>query len=65
MSMRGVSGRSKPMRIGHHTGTRKLRWPMKVILFYDKENVLELLKEIASANSESSFEACFGFKPFV
>jgi hypothetical protein len=53
------------MRIGHHTGTRKLRWPMKVILFYGEENVLELLKEIASANSESSFEACFAFKPFV
>jgi hypothetical protein len=32
MSMRDVSGRSKLMRVGHHTGIRRLRSPMDVIL---------------------------------
>jgi hypothetical protein len=61
MLMRVSSGRSKLMRVGLHTGTRRLRVKMEVILFLGKENVL-IMREIDSANFESSFEACFGFK---
>jgi hypothetical protein len=33
MPMKGVSGRSKPIRVGHHIGIRRLRALMEVILF--------------------------------
>jgi hypothetical protein len=33
MPMKGVNGRSKPMRVGHHTRIRRLRALMEVILF--------------------------------
>jgi hypothetical protein len=33
MPMRDVSGRSKPMRAGHHTRIHRLRQPMDGILF--------------------------------
>jgi hypothetical protein len=33
MPMRDASGRSKPMRVGHHTGISRLRATMEVILF--------------------------------
>jgi hypothetical protein len=49
------------MRVGCHTGIRRLRAPMEVILFYGEGNVPNK-REITSADSETSFEACFGFK---
>jgi hypothetical protein len=42
MSMRAVSGKSKPMRVGLRTGIHKLRVLMDGILFYGKENVLTI-----------------------
>jgi hypothetical protein len=57
-------GRSKPMRVGLLTGIIRLRALMNGILFQDEGNVLNV-REIASANSELTFEASFGFKPFV
>jgi hypothetical protein len=33
MLMRATIGKSKPMRAGLHTGTCRLRWMMKGILF--------------------------------
>jgi hypothetical protein len=63
MPMRFVSGWSKPRRVGHHTGILRLRALMDDILFYAKENVLNV-REFASTNSELSFEASFSFEPF-
>jgi hypothetical protein len=40
MPMRVVSGKSKPMRVGLHTGILRLRVPMDGILFWGKENAL-------------------------
>jgi hypothetical protein len=62
--MRDASGRSKPMRVGHHTGILRLRALMDGILFYGEENVLN---ESGStfANPDVCFEASFCFKPFV
>jgi hypothetical protein len=40
MSMRVVSGKSKPMRVGLRTGILRLRTLKDNILFYGKENVL-------------------------
>jgi hypothetical protein len=40
MTMRVVSGKSKPMRVGLRTEIFMLRMPMDDILFYGKENVL-------------------------
>jgi hypothetical protein len=62
--MRVVSGKSKPMRVGLHTGNLRLRALMDVILFYGEDNVWNVTK-IASANSIVSFEASSGFKLFV
>jgi hypothetical protein len=53
------------MRVKLRTKTRMLRWPMQDILFSGEGNILDMLREIAFVNSESSFEACFSFKPFV
>jgi hypothetical protein len=49
------------MRVGLRTGIRRLRTLMKILS--GEENVLHV-REIASANSETSFQACFGFKLF-
>jgi hypothetical protein len=35
-----ASGRSKPMRVGHHIGILRLRELMDDILFSGKENIL-------------------------
>jgi hypothetical protein len=40
MPARVVSGKSKPVRVGLHTGILRLRAPMDIILFQGKENVL-------------------------
>jgi hypothetical protein len=40
MPTRVVSGKSKPMRVGLHTGILRLRAPMDGILFYSKGDVL-------------------------
>jgi hypothetical protein len=64
MPTRVVSGKSKPMRVGLHTGILKLRALIDNILFYGKENVLNV-REIASANSVISFEASFELQPFI
>jgi hypothetical protein len=40
MSMRVVSGKFKPMRIGLRTGILRLRMPMDDIFFQGKKNVL-------------------------
>jgi hypothetical protein len=40
MPTRVVSGKSKPMRVGLHTGILRLRVLMDGILFQGKENVL-------------------------
>jgi hypothetical protein len=42
MLTRVVSGKSKPMRVGLHTGFLRLRALMDGILFYGKENVLNV-----------------------
>jgi hypothetical protein len=40
--MRDASGRSKPRRVGHHTGICRLRALLDVIFFYGEENVLNV-----------------------
>jgi hypothetical protein len=42
MSMRVVGGKSKPMRVEFCTRIRRLRALMDGILFYGKENVLNV-----------------------
>jgi hypothetical protein len=64
MSSRVVSGRSKPMRVGHCTGILRLSALMDGILFKGEENVLNK-SDFRFCNSKISFEASFGFKPFV
>jgi hypothetical protein len=64
MPIRVVSGKSKPIRVRFHIGILRLRALMDDILFLGKGNVLNL-REIISANSKISFEAYFGFQPFV
>jgi hypothetical protein len=56
MPMRVASGKFKPMRVELHTGILRLRMPMDGIPFSGKGNVLTV-REIASANSDISFEA--------
>jgi hypothetical protein len=38
---------------------------MKGILFYGEENILDMMRETASANSELSFEASLVLQTFV
>jgi hypothetical protein len=64
MPTRVVSGRSKPMRVGQRIGILRLTALMDDILFLGEENV-QNVREITSPNSEISFEASFGFEPFV
>jgi hypothetical protein len=64
MPMMVVSGRSKPRRVGHHTGILRLRALMDGILFEGEENVLNM-REITSTNSRISFEVSFGFEPLL
>jgi hypothetical protein len=52
------------MRVEHHTGIRRLRTSMDGILFKREENVLNESVS-ASADSEISFEASFGFKSLL
>jgi hypothetical protein len=52
MPMKVVSGRSKPMRVGHHTR-----------IFYSEENILNM-RETAFANYVLPFEASFGASTF-
>jgi hypothetical protein len=61
MPMRVVSGRSKPMRVGHCTRILRFRALMDGILFQGEENVL-IMREYTSTNSVQSFEAPFGLK---
>jgi hypothetical protein len=42
MPTRVVSGRSKPKRVGHHTGILRVRALKDGILFYGEENVLNV-----------------------
>jgi hypothetical protein len=49
MPTRVVSGKSKLMRVGLHTGILRLRASMDGILFWGEENVLNM-RETASAN---------------
>jgi hypothetical protein len=63
MPMKVVSGRSKPMRVGHRTRILRLRALMDDILFYSEENVLNM-RETAFANSVLPFEASFGASTF-
>jgi hypothetical protein len=58
-----VSGRSKPLWVGHRTGTLGLRESMDDILFYGEENVLNV-RETAFANFVLSFEASFEASTF-
>jgi hypothetical protein len=44
MPMSVVSGKSKPMRVGLHTGILRLRASMDGILFKGKENILTIEK---------------------
>jgi hypothetical protein len=64
MPTRVVSGRSKQMMGGLHTGILRLRVSMDVILFYSEEDVLNV-RETTSANCALSYEASFDLHPFV
>jgi hypothetical protein len=63
MSMRAVSGRSKPMRVGRRTRTLRLRASMDDILLWGDENVLNV-RETTSTNYVLSFEVSFGASTF-
>jgi hypothetical protein len=53
------------MKVGCRTGVLRHRELMDGILFWGEKNILIESDFSASTNSELSFEASFGFKPFV
>jgi hypothetical protein len=63
MPTRVVSGKSKPMKYGLHTGILRLRVPMDGILFWGKGNVLTVERNSFRKLWFNPLKWNFGFKP--